>query len=102
VVFASGYHAGFLTSKRRRTPLKSRGFEAFTAIFYPLGWEKSQNYSECEGMLAALTEAGVVQPTGQTVRSGFVDVPVCELQGPFREPTLAEGVEGTRGRSRVR
>jgi hypothetical protein len=46
VVFASGYHAGFLTSKRRRIPWKSRGFEAFTAIFYPLGWEKSHILTE--------------------------------------------------------
>jgi hypothetical protein len=49
-----------------------------------------KDYSENEGMLKALTEAGVVKPTGETVRSGFVEVPVCELQPPFRERTLAD------------
>jgi len=35
VVFASAYHAGFLTSRRRRKPWKSRGFEAITGNFPP-------------------------------------------------------------------
>ncbi len=61
-----------------------------------------KNWSENESMLDALLAAGVVKPTGQTVRSGFVEVPVCELQPPFREPTHAEGVEQTRGKGRVR
>jgi hypothetical protein len=61
-----------------------------------------KDWSENRGMMAALIEAGIVKPTGKTIRSGFVDVPVCELQGPFREPTHAEGVEQTRGKGRVR
>ena len=62
-----------------------------------------KNYSENEGMLDALVAAGVVKPTGQAVRSGFVEVPVCELQPPFREVSqvdkLAERVRG-KGRER--
>ena len=61
-----------------------------------------KDYAENAGMLEALVAAGVVKPTGQTVRSGFVEVPVCELQPPFREPTHAEGVEQTRGKGRAR
>jgi hypothetical protein len=44
-----------------------------------------KSYSENEGMLDALVAAGVVKPTGQMVRSGYVEVPICELQPPFRE-----------------
>ena len=36
--------------------------------------------SENEGMLAALTAAGAVEPTGRVVVSGFVTVPVCRLR----------------------
>lgn len=60
-----------------------------------------KDWSENEGMALALEAAGVIKSTGKTVRSGFVEIPVCELQGPFREATHAEGVEGTRGRGRV-
>src|SRR5690606_10426483 len=49
-----------------------------------------KDYSENEGMLAALVAEGVVKPTGQTVRSGYVEVPVCELQPPFREMSHEE------------
>lgn len=38
-----------------------------------------------EGMVQALVDAGAVAPTGKTVKSGFVDYPVCELQGSLRE-----------------
>jgi len=61
-----------------------------------------KSYAENEGMLDALVASGVVKPTGETVRSGFVEVPVCELQPPFREATHAEGVEQTRGKGRAR
>lgn len=61
-----------------------------------------KDWAENEGMLKALTEAGIVKPTGQTIRSGYVDVPVCELQPPFREASHAESVEKTRGKGRVR
>jgi len=49
-----------------------------------------KDYSENEGILSALVAAGIVKPTGETVQSGFVEVPVCELQPPFREQTLSE------------
>ncbi len=49
-----------------------------------------KDWSENEGMLDALVAAGVVKPTDQTVRSGFVEVPICELQPPFREPTQVD------------
>jgi hypothetical protein len=61
-----------------------------------------KDYSENEGMAAALEAAGVIKPTGRTVRYGFVEIPVCELLGPFRETEHAVGVERTRGRGRVR
>lgn len=64
-----------------------------------------KDWSENEGMLRVLTEAGVLKPTGETVRSGFVDVAVCELQPPFREVAqvdkLAERTSG-RGNGRTR
>jgi hypothetical protein len=61
-----------------------------------------KSYAENSGLLEALTEVGIVKPTGKTIRSGFVEVPVCELQGPFREPTHANGVEQGRRKPRVR
>lgn len=61
-----------------------------------------KDWSENEGLLKALTAAGVVKPTGQTVRSGFVEAPICELQPPFREATHAEAVERTRRTPRSR
>lgn len=50
-----------------------------------------KSYAENEGLLEALVAAGVVKPTGDKVRSGFVEVPICELQPPFREPEQAKG-----------
>ena len=38
-----------------------------------------KDYSENKGMLAALVGAGVVEPTGREVDSGFVKLPVCKL-----------------------
>lgn len=35
--------------------------------------------SECSGVLAALVNAGVVEPTGCVVNSGFVTLPICRL-----------------------
>lgn len=62
-----------------------------------------KDYSECEGMLQALTEAGIVRPTGETIRTGHVEVPVCELQPPFREPTRVDILaEQSRGNGRAR
>jgi hypothetical protein len=48
VVFASAYHAGNLTARRRRKPWKSRGFEALTGDFLPtrLGEEPHKEGSD--------------------------------------------------------
>jgi Domain of unknown function (DUF4313) len=49
-----------------------------------------KDYSENEGVLKALLEAGVVKLTGETVSSGFVAIPKVELLPPFRERSLAD------------
>lgn len=62
-----------------------------------------KDYSENEGILSALVAAGVVKPTGEMVRSGYVEVPICELQPPFREPTQVDKLaerSGGKGRAR--
>jgi hypothetical protein len=61
-----------------------------------------EDWSENEGMLAALIEAGIVKPTGQTIPSGYVDVPICELQPPFREASHTERASGSKTRDRIR
>ncbi|CAG7651243.1 hypothetical protein ACFQI7_27530 [Paenibacillus allorhizosphaerae] len=38
-----------------------------------------KNYSENEGILEALEEAGVVKRTGVSIRTGFASCPVAEL-----------------------
>ena len=38
-----------------------------------------KNYSECEGMLDALMEAGIVSEPLRYIPAGFVTVPVCKL-----------------------
>jgi hypothetical protein len=38
-----------------------------------------KDYSENHGMLRALEDAGIVKATGQSIRSGFADLPVCDL-----------------------
>jgi hypothetical protein len=52
--------------------------------------------SENAGLLAALTGAGVVRATGETIRSGFAEIAICELLPPHQEVTHRERV----GRSR--
>ena len=49
-----------------------------------------KDYSENEGMLAALQSAGVVRVTGDMVHCGCAQVPRCELLPPFREKTFGE------------
>jgi len=44
-----------------------------------------KDYSENEGILAALEAAGVVKATGGKVGSDFVDIHRVELLPPFRE-----------------
>ena len=41
-----------------------------------------KEHSENRGMLAALENAGIVKATGETVRSGFVEVPVAKVLSP--------------------
>ena len=43
-----------------------------------------KNYSENEGILEMLEKEGVVERTGRTVPSGFVDIPVCKLLIPIK------------------
>jgi hypothetical protein len=50
-----------------------------------------KDYSENEGLLGALVEAGVVKPTGRVAKTGHVEVPVCELLPPYQEITLPSG-----------
>jgi Domain of unknown function (DUF4313) len=38
-----------------------------------------KNYSENEGMLDFLVNAGVVKDTGRRIKSGYVEIPVCKL-----------------------
>jgi hypothetical protein len=38
-----------------------------------------KNYSENEGMLEALTEAGILTATDRTVRVGYAEATVCQL-----------------------
>ena len=44
-----------------------------------------KTWSENEGVLEALQEAGVVEPTGLTYRSGYVEVPKCLVTVPIPE-----------------
>lgn len=61
-----------------------------------------KDYSENIGMLAALERAGVVQPTGETVSSGFAEIVRARLMPPYRDPEPVER-EPDRGESvRVR
>lgn len=41
-----------------------------------------KDHSENRGMLAALENAGIAKATGETVRSGFVEVPVAKVLSP--------------------
>lgn len=50
-----------------------------------------KNYSENEGMLEALKEAGVVKETGQIAEVGFVECPVVRLIDPERFENLHKG-----------
>jgi len=38
-----------------------------------------KDYSENEGMLQSLLDAGIVKTTGKVMSSGFVTIPVCVL-----------------------
>jgi hypothetical protein len=45
-----------------------------------------KDYSENEGMLAALVRAGIVEPSGEAVPSGPAGVVRARLMPPFRDP----------------
>lgn len=48
-----------------------------------------KDYSEGQGMLEALTQAGIVTPTGAAVPSGFVTLPIVTLnRETFKEYCL--------------
>lgn len=61
-----------------------------------------KDYAENEGMLDALVAAGEVKSIGEKTLSRYGEVPVCELQPPFREASHAEAVQQTRGKGRGR
>lgn len=62
-----------------------------------------KDWSENEGMLEALIAAGVVKLTGEKARSRYGELPVCELQPPFREPTQVDKLaERSRDKGRAR
>lgn len=41
-----------------------------------------KDYAENEGMLKALIDEGIVKSTGETVRVGHVNAPICEVLNP--------------------
>ena len=45
----------------------------------PEGHVLIKNWSENEGMLEALVDAGIVKDTGSTISSGFVKANICEV-----------------------
>lgn len=51
-----------------------------------------KNYSENEGVLDALIDAGIVEDTGRRVHSGFAEIPVAKLieRVPYTELTRKE------------
>ena len=49
------------------------------------GYVFVKDWSENEGMLAAMIEAGLVEDTGNRVPTGFVEVAVCRLRIPMGE-----------------
>jgi hypothetical protein len=53
-----------------------------------------KDHSENRGMLQALTEAGIVQATGETVRSGFAEVPIVTILHPSLNHSLRDQLFG--------
>jgi hypothetical protein len=49
-----------------------------------------KNYSEGEYFYNALIEHGVLSDTGDTVSSGFVDIPICKFHSEKYERNEAE------------
>ena len=61
-----------------------------------------KDYSENEGMYAALEQAGVVQPTGENVPSGSVGVVRARLMPPYRDSDPIERLPDRNETARVR
>jgi hypothetical protein len=55
-----------------------------------------KDHSENRGMLAALENAGIVQATGETVQSGFVEVPVAKIMSPIHRRDRQDDRENAR------
>lgn len=49
-----------------------------------------RDYGENCGMLLALLEAGVVEPSHRSQHSGFVDIPICRLTAEAKEELTGE------------
>jgi hypothetical protein len=62
-----------------------------------------KDYSENEGMLKALQEAGIVKPMGVYVPTGVGSLPVCELliDPPGQEKATRPQTSGIRGTLRA-
>ena len=75
--------AGDHTEANSPLPEAGRGPGGYAAVNFPKVdlAVVVKDHSENEGMLAAPTEAGVVEPIGRVVVSGSVTVPVCRLVG---------------------
>ena len=46
---------------------------------FPANIVAIKDYSENEGVLAQLVALGIVEPTGDVVRSGFVRIPLAKI-----------------------
>jgi hypothetical protein len=75
---AGGAVALQLVSECGREPIATATVNV-PEIDVPPGLVLIKDYSENEGMLASLTKAGVVQPTGRTVPVGYCHAHVCRL-----------------------
>lgn len=60
-----------------------------------------KDYSENEGMLAALEKAGIVQATGETVRLGFVEVAVAKVLSPNHRRDRQDDLNNARANGSV-
>ncbi len=59
-----------------------------------------KDYSENEGMFAALVQAGVVEAAGANASRGFAGVVRARLMPPYRDPDPLERLPGRDGRVR--
>ena len=52
-----------------------------------------KNYSEGEGMLDALVDAGLIKATGNMIQTGFVYCPICKLNMDMLPKHIADQVK---------